>query len=123
MSKSSKENEPRESKHVLSRIATAGREEKNSGVYKFKTLRSYGKLISGFGWLLVTIGVLALLFFLLKISDVRASDLTILYFIGGGGFVLLLNGFFSVVFGQLVSCFVEIEKNTRMTYEKLAPTN
>ena len=92
-------------------------EEKSSESYKFKTLRGYGKFLSGLGSILVIIGILGILYALSLFSGYR-SELQALYFLGGS-FALFLNGIFLIVFGQTISCFVEIEKNTRMTYEIL----
>ncbi len=89
-------------------------EERNE--YKFKSLRGYGRFISGLGWVFVFAGGIGLLIGLGIFADEEAIGLSVI----GGSFIGILNGFFMVVFGQSVSCFVEIEKNTRMTHRALS---
>lgn len=80
--------------------------------YEFKTLLAYGKFMSGLGWILVTLGIVAFIGGLLSGVDEG-------FLIAGVGVIIFIIGILVVVFGQLISCFVTIEKNTRITYEIL----
>ncbi|MBN2103133.1 hypothetical protein JW835_03745 [bacterium] len=86
--------------------------------YKFHTLLGYGKLISGFGWLIIIIFSIVLLVGLSLLAKNRGEAagyaiVTVLSLLG------IISGLPMVVFGQLISCFVSIEKNTRVTNELL----
>jgi len=84
--------------------------------FHFKALRTWGKIISVFGWILVLAGsVTAIIAGLLILEDGPGGEVFVLL----GGLVAVLIGFSYIVFGQLISCFVEIEKNTRTTYQML----
>ena len=65
------------------------------------------------GWFLVGVGVIAFFVAVVLREDVQQLTAAI------SGIVLLLYGFPFVIIGQVVSCFVEIEKNTRLTYTSL----
>ena len=83
--------------------------------YKFKTLLGYGKAMSGFGWLIIAAAGICFLFAIYGLSI--KSDLWIAFMIAAPS--LILFGIPFVVSGQVISCFVEIEKNTRLTYQNL----
>ena len=80
--------------------------------YQFKTLLGYGKFISGFGWLVVILSVLAIIIGL-------ASGGEEAFTVAGGAIFVIILGIGMVISGQVISCFVSIEKNTRATYELL----
>ncbi len=84
---------------------------------KFVTLLGYGKFISGAGWFMI---VCAALIFL---AGVASSDDTKIMFMIIGSFILASTGLIFVVSGQVISCFVSIEKNTRATSEMLKIQN
>jgi len=88
--------------------------KKNSNVeaYQFKTLLGYGKFISGFGWFVVIIGIITIIGGLVSGNEAGFG-------IAGGALVLIILGISMVISGQVISCFVSIEKNTRATYELL----
>lgn len=76
----------------------------------FKTLSGYGMFLSGFGWFVIVLGIVMVIALSNKL--------------GLGGSIILcavsvLSGIGFVVSGQVVSCFVAIEKNTRTTNELL----
>lgn len=78
---------------------------------EFKTLIGYGKFISGLGWFIIFLTVILVIIELV-------SGMEILFIVSSifSGSIL---GILVVVYGQIISCFVSIEKNTRMTYELL----
>ncbi len=80
--------------------------------YQFRTLLSYGKFISGFGRIIGILGVIAIIWGI--ISGEEAG-----FGIAVGALFLVVIGVVMVVNGQLMSCFVSIEKNTRTTCELL----
>ena len=80
--------------------------------FHYRTLLAYGKFISGFGWLVVLLGVIGLI---VGIASGRNEGLIL----SGGGFIAMLMGIGLIISGQLTSCFVSIERNTRQTYELL----
>jgi hypothetical protein len=88
------------------------KEEVASSGYEFKTLLGYGKFISGVGWIVIILGVIGILAGI-SIGDDEG------WLIAGGALFTALAGLGLVVSGQLVSCFVSIEKNTRVTNEIL----
>ena len=84
--------------------------------HKFKALLSYGKLIFGLGWILIAVSVIVVFVGLYNIgSDGAIAGGAIL----GYGITVAISGFFFLVFGQFISCFVSIEQNTRATFEIL----
>ncbi len=85
---------------------------------KFATLLGYGKFMSGAGWVLI---IIAALIFLARVAS-SDNEITIMFAIMGS-FVSALTGFLLVVSGQAISCFVSIEKNTRLTSELLKEQN
>jgi len=80
--------------------------------FDFKTLLGFGKFISGLGWILVIIGGI------LALTGLTNSGNESLFFILGG-LVLAIMGLFMVANGQLISCFVSIERNTRQASDLL----
>jgi cytochrome c biogenesis protein CcdA len=80
---------------------------------RFNTLLGIGKFIAGFGWLVVIVGIVALIFGISKLDE----SMGITSLIGGFSFIVL--GIVSVAYGQLIECFVSIEKNTKETNELL----
>jgi hypothetical protein len=86
-------------------------------VYRFKTLLGYAKTISGLGWLIIGSGGTCLLIALYLLS-LKSGGFWFGFLIAAGSLVVL--GIPFVVSGQLISCFVEIEKNTRLTYQILS---
>ena len=77
----------------------------------FGTLHSLGKFISGVGWMLVFLGIVA------GVQGVEALDSGqmrgLLLFYWGGALGGIVGGLLVVAQGQLFSCFVAIEENTR----------
>ncbi len=83
----------------------------NTETPEFKTLTGYGKFISGLGWFIIFLtGILVII--------ELVSEMEVIFVVSSifSGAIL---GILVVVFGQIISCFVSIEKNTRMTYELL----
>ncbi|MBI3697301.1 MAG: hypothetical protein HY238_21000 [Acidobacteria bacterium] len=87
--------------------------------YRFRTLLGHGKLISGFGWAAVAFGALlglpGLFTFLGDRSDRAVGGLLMI-----GGTILGVYGLGMVIAGQMISCFVSIERNTRVTFEVIS---
>ena len=92
-------------------------ENTNKIDYEFKTLSGYGKFISGFGWIMAFLGIIASLLWPTRafVGVEDPADFGIIL----GGVIALVIGIGLVVNGQLISCFVSIEKNTRQTYKLL----
>lgn len=82
-------------------------------IYQFSTLLGFGKFISGFGSIIIVLGIVGILGGLISGEDFLG------YSIASAGAILVLIGIGMTVNGQLISCFVSIERNTRMTYEML----
>ena len=81
---------------------------------QFRALLTFGKLISGLGWVVVILGAMGIW--------VGFSELggTVQGLIGlAAGLLLAIVGVLMAVLGQQISCFVAIEKNTRRVYEIL----
>ena len=95
---------------TMSRQVSKSIEADQSGdaEFEFKTLLGFGKLISGLGWILVIIGAFV------SLTGFTNSGMESLFFILGG-LVVAIMGLFMVANGQLISCFVSIERNTRQT--------
>ena len=81
-------------------------------IYHFKTLLGYGKFISGVGWFIILIGIISI------IAGLASGDESG-FAIAGGALFFIISGIGMVISGQVISCFVSIEKNTRATYELL----
>lgn len=84
--------------------------DKDDGTYQFKTLLGYGKFLSAIGWGLAAFGILGLIG---GLNTGRVEGIML----ASASFLGTIFGISMVVGGQLVSCFVSIERNTRMTYE------
>lgn len=80
--------------------------------YDFKTLLAFGKFISGLGWVIVLLGLFGTLSGLVISGPARIIALI-------GGIYVITSGILIVAFGQAISCFVAIERNTRLTYKLL----
>jgi hypothetical protein len=95
-------------------VVPAG-ESLSSGIYRgtseFATLSAYGQFLSGFGWLVVSLGAFAV------ILGLSSRNLGMTVFLGGVFAIVLGVGL--VVNGQVVSCFVSIERNTRASADLL----
>lgn len=97
---------------------------------RFNTLLSIGKLISGLGWVLVGLGALtAIIGIVIAISVASKSfggeeqaAISLAAGLGGGLFQAII-GILIVAQGQVLSCFVAIEHNTRSTYEMMQAEN
>ena len=87
-------------------------EETIASSFDFKTLLGFGKFISGCGWIVLIFGVLAILVGIGSGEDEG-------FLLAGGALLAVLMGLGMVAFGQLISCFVAIEKNTRGAYKIL----
>ena len=87
----------------------------NGFEYNFKSLLAYGRTISGVGWVAVVVGGISLL-----VGSVKSIDNNEFGVLGlMGGLLIGIFGFLIVTMGQMISCFVTIEKNTRGSYELL----
>ena len=80
--------------------------------YDFKTLLGFGKFISGLGWVLVVLGLFGILSGLVTSGPARILAVI-------GGIYVITYGILIVASGQAISCFVAIERNTRLTYKLL----
>ena len=80
----------------------------------FNTLLRIGKFISGFGWFLCVVAIIAFFF---GFADVQDEIRPMLF---GGGIFTFICALIIVAFGQLISCFVSIERNTKATYHILS---
>jgi len=87
-------------------------ETADSGTAGFVTLGALGRFISGLGWIIaVFCALLALVGIGSIMTDNRIPGVMSLYFAILG----VISGIIMVAFGQLISCFVSIERNTRAT--------
>lgn len=82
--------------------------------YHFRTLLGYGRFTSTVGWIAVALGLLVVFIGLVLPNNGAARFFPII-----AGLVLIGFGFPLIIFGQVISCFVSIERNTRATYEVL----
>lgn len=82
---------------------------------EFKALLGFGKLTSFAGWVGAGLGIL------LVLAGIVMADQAILVraVLAVGGAVMTTTGFGMVCFGQLISCFVMVERNTRATAEAI----
>ena len=94
---------------------SASNETAKASKTKFKTLLGYGKFLSGFGWI---ISIFSLIMIIVGFTSGEAIGIPIALM----SILLLISSILIVVIGQLISCFVAIEKNTRNTYELLETT-
>jgi uncharacterized membrane protein len=81
--------------------------------YQFKTLLSYGRLVSSLGWVIFIVGFIVILLSIAMISK-RGNPLGFMSIIWGA--ITAISGISIVIWGQIISCFVSIERNTRATY-------
>ena len=93
---------------------------KSKGTYRFKTLLVYGNLILGLGWFIFVLGIFGII---AGIAAGLAEGHPEYLALSGLGFIFGINGLLLVVSGQLISCFVAIEKNTRTIYDVLRQRN
>lgn len=97
---------------------------------RFNTLLSIGKLISGIGWVFVGLGALAAIIGIIvaiseagnRYSGGEQAALSLAAGLGGGLWAAVM-GILIVAQGQVLSCFVAIERNTRSTYEMMRAEN
>lgn len=89
---------------------------------RFKTLLSIGKFVSGAGWVIVGLGALAAIIGIISAMSQAGNRFgggqAVFSLVTGmgGGLWAAVTGILMVAYGQLVSCFVAIEHNTRSTY-------
>ena len=81
----------------------------NKSKSRFDTLESLGRFIFYFGCIISTVIVIAVILGMQSVD----SSAQIIFFIGG--VISLINGILLVAVGQLISCFVSIERNTYET--------
>lgn len=84
----------------------------------FKTLLWLGELISGVGWIAVLIGGVGLLFGFSELSESTSMGMGDLLVLVSSAIPVALGLLLAAV-GQLISCFVAIEHNTRSVFELL----
>lgn len=95
--------------------------EAHPGERRFKTLLSISNFISGLGWVIVGLGALvAIIGIVSAVSQAGnrfgGGQAVLSLTTGlGGGLWAAVSGILMVAFGQVVSCFVAIEHNTRST--------
>ena len=75
---------------------------------RFRTLSGYAKLISGAGWIVVVLGVVQVIVGLGYIQTLGPVFLV-------SGIPVAVIGLVIVASGQVITCFVAIEENTRAT--------
>jgi hypothetical protein len=75
---------------------------------QFNTLLSFGQTISFIGWIMVGIGII------LGLLIVKIGVFSLI-----AGVLVAALGIVIVAYGQTISCFVAIARNTRATYEVL----
>jgi hypothetical protein len=78
----------------------------------FRKLLRYGRFLTGCGWVLIVFAAIILVGGLLRTKNGVFTGVT-------GAIAFAINGMLFVVAGQVISCFVLIEKNTRETNELL----
>ena len=83
--------------------------------FHFRTLLTFGYIISIVGWLLIIGGVLLLIKSISSSSSFESSALVPGYSSFIMSVVFIFLGFLTVANGELLSCFVTIEKNSRET--------
>ncbi len=88
--------------------------------YRSRTLLVYGKVVSAIGWVVTAIGIFITSAGISELSAGIIREYTLLQLIlTAASFLGMLIGIGMILFGQSISCFVSIEKNTRYTYELL----
>ena len=86
-------------------------ENKTDVSRNFNTLMFVGKINSLFGWIMVAGCVVAMIVGLIS----GATEKTIFYLISVFGVLLIPISLLVVASGQMISCFVSIERNTKDT--------
>lgn len=83
--------------------------------HRFETLLFTGKVTSGIGWVITGIGLIAIILgFSGMLAGESFSSITLIPGIG-----CIISGIMMIAAGQLISCFVAIEENTRKTVNLL----
>jgi hypothetical protein len=88
--------------------------QNSATVENFKTLSGIGKFVEVIGWLAFAVGIVGVLSCLAKIDESWAQFMILIW----GG--ILLAGVLIVAQGQVIRCFVSIERNTQRTSSALA---
>lgn len=103
---------------------TSNQNRKNPQPFEAKTLKSISEIISVVGWLIVGLGGLAVvgsivIGVLISIfnPDNDKTMALVSAFMSGLGFAFL--GLLVVSSGQLITCFVQIERNTNVIVQRL----
>jgi hypothetical protein len=81
--------------------------------YQFRVLLGYGKAISSLGWIVVLMGIIG---FIIGLANLGHGPGILLL---AGGIIISIFGLIIVASGQIISCFVSIERNTRATQETI----
>jgi hypothetical protein len=100
--------------------------EANASKRRFKTLLSISKFISGVGWVIVGFGALAGVIGVIAAMSLPPPLEEAVFSLAaglGGGLWLAVMGLLTVAAGQVYTCFVAIERNTRSTYEMIRSEN
>jgi hypothetical protein len=93
--------------------------EDKPGEHRFKTLLSISKFISGVGWVIVGLGALAGVIGVIAAMSLPPPLEEAVFALAaglGGGLWFAVMGLLTVAAGQVYSCFVAIERNTRSTF-------
>ena len=98
----------------VNEVNKVNKEIKNT--YDFKTLLGCGKFISGFGWVIVVLGIVGMFGIFGGVIGAEELGCSIIGAIAAG-MLSVIMGIGIVAIGQLITCFVSIERNTRLTYE------
>ncbi|MGB3976450.1 MAG: hypothetical protein WBM02_11980 [bacterium] len=86
--------------------------------YEFKTLLGYGSFFVVLGWLGIIGGIIA--FAAITANTPRYIDFEKALFSGFAvGAPIVIAGIMLIAFGQMIICFVSIERNTRATNDIL----
>jgi hypothetical protein len=86
---------------------------------RFKTLLGYGEFLSVLGWIVLGIAGLLILVGLVTINDNGSFLGRSVYGLISLGALSILIGIILLIWGQIITCFVSIEANTRATNEIL----
>jgi len=95
-------------------VETAHRElvDKTTLNRNFNTLLTFGSVISSAGWIIVAIAVIGIFVSFTLMGSLRYVGILIAVLTAASGMVI-------VSYGQLISCFVSIERNTHATFRAL----
>jgi len=80
-------------------------------IVEFKSLGGFAKTVSTFGWVIISLGVVAGCFLLGESFPPLVAVLS--------GVIISVLGFFIVISGQAISCMVAIARNTETTNKLL----